>query len=163
MVDALSSGGSECMLVGVQLPPLARKRKPEPSGSGFFVFLHFQCTASDLITTPDSPLSPTKPRLRQPPIAIPHHKRPIHQKRMTPQSNPHHTCPIREKKTTIRFKTHHGCPSRQKRTSVIRNSHCGCPIREKRTSGRLCPDKCAHTRCDMRTRGAYIRKRGPLQ
>ena len=24
MVDALSSGGSECMLVGVQVPPLAR-------------------------------------------------------------------------------------------------------------------------------------------
>lgn len=27
MVDALSSGGSECMLVGVQLPPLARAEK----------------------------------------------------------------------------------------------------------------------------------------
>ena len=27
MVDALSSGGSECMLVGVQLPPLAREWK----------------------------------------------------------------------------------------------------------------------------------------
>ena len=27
MVDALSSGGSECMLVGVQLPPLARVEK----------------------------------------------------------------------------------------------------------------------------------------
>ena len=27
MVDALSSGGSECMLVGVQLPPLAQAEK----------------------------------------------------------------------------------------------------------------------------------------
>ena len=27
MVDALSSGGSECMLVGGQLPPLARAEK----------------------------------------------------------------------------------------------------------------------------------------
>ena len=27
MVDALSSGGSECMLVGVQLPPLALAEK----------------------------------------------------------------------------------------------------------------------------------------
>ena len=37
MVDALSSGGSECMLVGVQLPPLAHGERPEPKGSGLFV------------------------------------------------------------------------------------------------------------------------------
>ena len=37
MVDALSSGGSECMLVGVQLPPLAPASKGlEPKGSGPF-------------------------------------------------------------------------------------------------------------------------------
>ena len=42
MVDALSSGGSECMLVGVQLPPLARL-KPRtvgiPTVRGFLVFI----------------------------------------------------------------------------------------------------------------------------
>ena len=41
MVDALSSGGSECMLVGVQLPPLARCRKDsnhwDSSGLSLFV------------------------------------------------------------------------------------------------------------------------------
>ena len=37
MVDALSSGGSECMLVGVQLPPLAPATKGlEPEGSSPF-------------------------------------------------------------------------------------------------------------------------------
>lgn len=37
MVDALSSGGSECMLVGVQLPPLAPASKGlEPKGSSSF-------------------------------------------------------------------------------------------------------------------------------
>ena len=41
MVDALSSGGSECMLVGVQLPPLARREKPRsvgiPTFRGFLI------------------------------------------------------------------------------------------------------------------------------
>ncbi len=37
MVDALSSGGSECMLVGVQLPPLAPATKGlESEGSSPF-------------------------------------------------------------------------------------------------------------------------------
>ena len=43
MVDALSSGGSECMLVGVQLPPLARMEKPrktlERQHSGVFSYM----------------------------------------------------------------------------------------------------------------------------
>ena len=43
MVDALSSGGSECMLVGVQLPPLARMENPrktlERQRSGVFSYM----------------------------------------------------------------------------------------------------------------------------
>ena len=47
MVDALSSGGSECMLVGVQLPPLARMEKtPENVGTptlrGFLIYAGYR-------------------------------------------------------------------------------------------------------------------------
>ena len=44
MVDALSSGGSECMLVGVQVPPLAPNQyNPNlfPIGDGFGLFVFF--------------------------------------------------------------------------------------------------------------------------
>ena len=40
MVDALSSGGSECMLVGVQVPPLAPDERPGPKGSGLLLFVY---------------------------------------------------------------------------------------------------------------------------
>ena len=38
MVDALSSGGSECMLVGVQVPPLAPAKRAGTQGFQPFCF-----------------------------------------------------------------------------------------------------------------------------
>ena len=80
MVDALSSGGSECMLVGVQLPPLARAEKGwNPTIPALLLYpKRMKCDKKSTKNAPKAQLSQQKQTNIQ--TQNQHHKCPILQK-----------------------------------------------------------------------------------